>query len=245
MALKLSIILPTYNEAGNISELIKAIHRQLPKKDYNLEIVVVDDNSPDGTASIVKRLIGRYSVKLLVRPKQKGLATAILTGIKRSSGKIVVLMDTDFNHQPKDIPRLLKALSRDNLDLVIGSRYISGGGMPLSEAGPIQFLGSKLGNWMVNKLILNLSVSESLSGFVAVKTKSLKKFPLKSIFRGYGDYCMRLLFHAQQQGLKVGEVAVVYGKRRYGVSKSRLLPMFINYFKTALSLKLFSSRRRV
>src|SRR3989344_7995834 len=188
MALKWSIILPTYNEAGNIGELIKTIYRQPGLKKYELEIVVVDDNSPDGTANAVRSLKGGYRVKLFVRQRQRGLATAILYGLNRVKGKIIVLMDTDFNHQPKDIARLVNMLRRENLDMVIGSRYISGGGMPLSEAGPVQFFGSKWGNWVVNKLVLNLPVSESLSGFISVRAESLKNLPLKSIFQGYGDY---------------------------------------------------------
>lgn len=238
MVVKVSIILPTYNEAGNISALIKVIYQQLRRKNYQLEIIVVDDNSPDGTAAAVRRLSRSYPVKLMVRTRQKGLATAILAGVRRAHGQVIVFMDTDFNHQPKDIVRLINALWRGGKDLVIGSRYISGGGMPLSEAGPVQFFASKWGNWVVNKLILNLPVSESLSGFVAIKRASLKKLSLKSIFQGYGDYCMRLLYLVHKQGLKIGEVAVVYGRRRSGVSKSRLVPMFIDYLKTAASLRL-------
>jgi len=244
MALSLSIILPTFNEAGNIGQLIKTIYRQSGLKDYQLEIVVVDDNSPDGTAAAARRLSRSYPVKVIVRIKQRGLATAILAGIRHARGRIIVLMDTDFNHQPKDIIRLVNPIASGRSDLVIGSRYIAGGGMPLSEAGPIQFLGSKWGNWAVNKLILNLPVSESLSGFVAIRSKVLRLVPIKSIFQGYGDYCMRLLYHVHREGLKINEVAVVYGKRRYGVSKSQLLSMFFGYFKTALSLRLFPSRPR-
>ena len=236
--MKVSIILPTYNEAGNIGQLIKTINCQKELKEYQLEFVVVDDNSPDHTAAIVKALTKKIPIKLFVRTKQKGLASAILYGIRRSSGQIIVLMDTDFNHRPEDIARLLEPIINQRADLVIGSRYIKGGGMHVSEAGAIQFLGSKLGNFFVNKILLGLPVKESLSGFVVIKRKALSQLNLTSIFQGYGDYCIRLLYQAYRQGYRLIEIPVVYGKRRYGKSKSNLVKMFIEYLKTAISLKL-------
>ena len=103
---KVSVILPTYNEAGNIVKLIKALKTQIKKINLTPEIIVVDDDSPDGTAQKCKN----QNIKLIVRKNQRGLATAILKGIQNSSGSIIVLMDTDFNHQPQDIPRLLKPI---------------------------------------------------------------------------------------------------------------------------------------
>lgn len=236
--MKLSIILPTYNEAGNIAKLIKAIYYQPGLKPYKLEFIVVDDSSPDNTADMVKSLTREFPVKLFVRANKRGLATAISYGISKSTGNIIVLMDTDFNHQPKDIPRLLKPLIDDQADLVIGSRYIPGGGMHVSEAGAIQFLGSKLGNFFVNKILLGLPVKESLSGFVVIKKQTLNNLNLTSIFQGYGDYCIRLLYQAYRQGYRLTEIPVVYGKRQYGQSKSNLIKMFFGYFKTAISLKI-------
>lgn len=236
---KISIILPTYNEAGNIVKLIKDISNQTGLKNYQLEFIVVDDNSPDGTANQVKNLADNR-VKLFVRKKERGLATAILLGIKKSSGQVIVLMDTDFNHQPKDIVHLITPLKLNQADLVIGSRYVKGGGMHISEAGTIQFLGSKFGNLLVNKIILRSSLKESLSGFLAFKKKILKGFNLTQIFQGYGDYCIRLLYFANKERFKLAEIPVVYGKRQYGISKSNLIKMFFNYFKTALSLRFIS-----
>jgi dolichol-phosphate mannosyltransferase len=243
--MKVSIILPTFNEAGNIAKLIKTVKSQPRLTQLALEFVVIDDDSPDGTAKMVSSLGKKYLVKLIVRKKQRGLATAILAGIKKSTGEIVVLMDTDFNHQPKDIAKLIKPIIGNQADLVIGSRYIAGGGMHKAEAGKLQFLGSRYGNLVVNRVILGLPVHESLSGFVALRKKVLTKLPLKLIFQGYGDYCIRLLYLAHKKGFKLAEVPVVYGKRQYGESKSHLLAMFVNYFKTALELKLTTSRRSV
>ncbi|AKM79438.1 MAG: hypothetical protein UX85_C0006G0032 [Candidatus Beckwithbacteria bacterium GW2011_GWB1_47_15] len=235
--MKLTVILPTYNEAGNIVKLIKAILKALKPLGLQTQVIVVDDNSPDGTAAIVKPLTKKLAVKLFVR-KKRGLATAILYGLQRTHADIFVIMDTDFNHQPKDIPRLLTPIIKDKADLVIGSRYVAGGGMHASEAGTIQFLGSKWGNRLVNRIILGLPVHESLSGFIAFKKEILKSTDLTSIFLGYGEYCIRLLYRAHQAGFRLAEVPVVYGQRRYGQSKSRLLKMMIDYLITAVKLRL-------
>jgi len=231
---KVSVILPTYNEAGNIQKLIAAILKQLKPISVKPEIIVVDDNSPDGTAKKVKNL----PVKLIVRKNQRGLATAILKGIKQSTGSIIVIMDTDFNHQPRDLPLLLKPILQKKADLVIGSRYIKGGGMHVSEAGAFQFLASKYGNYFTNKILLGLPVHESLSGFLAFDKKVLKRLNLKQIFKGYGEYCIRLLYYVDQQGFSLTEIPVIYGKRQYGQSKSRLFKMMIDYFFTALRLRI-------
>ncbi len=233
---KISIILPTFNEAGNIGKLILTLIKQFQFKHTGLEIIVVDDNSADGTAQVIKNLFyQKLPVKLFIRKNQRGLATAIHLGIKKATGKIIILMDTDFNHQPKDISRLLQPIFTGNADIVIGSRYISGGGMPKSEAGLIQFFGSKYGSLIVSK-ILGLPVKETLSGFLAIKKQALKKLDLKKILTGYGEYCIRLLFQSHRLGFKLAEIPVVYGKRRYGQSKSNLVKMFIEYFTTAFRL---------
>lgn len=235
--MKVSIILPTYNEAGNISQLIKTINCQKELKEYQLEFVVVDDNSPDHTAAIVKALTKKIPVKLFVRTKQKGLASAILYGIRKSRGQIIVLMDTDFNHQPKDIANLITPIIDQQADLVIGSRYIKGGGMHLSEASRWQYWLSRWGNYFVNRWLLNLPVHESLSGFVAVRKKILARLNLEKIFSGYGEYCIRLIYYCHRRGFKIKEIPVMYGFRQYGISKSSLKRMIYFYLKTALQLR--------
>ncbi len=238
-----SIILPTYNEAGNIAKLIKEINNQV---DLKKEFIVVDDDSLDGTADEVRKLVvKKLPVKLLVRKKVHGLAGAILTGIKLSKGNLIVLMDTDFNHRPEDISRLLTPIVKNQADLVIGSRYIPGGGMHQTEASRAQYFLSKWGNYFVNRWWLRLPVQESLSGFVAVKRSVLNKLTLDKVFSGYGEYCIRLLYYAYKQGFKLKEVPVMYGLRQYGVSKSSLKRMVYFYLKTALELKFTSSKLRV
>lgn len=244
--MKVSIILPTYNEAGNIAKLISKIYLQEELKAFDLEFIVVDDDSPDSTALEVKKLIAKkLPVKLIIRRNKRELATAILSGIKQADGNYLILMDTDLNHRPEDIARLLKPIVKKQADLVIGSRYIKGGGMHLSEASRWQYWLSKWGNYLVNRWLLNLPVQESFSGFVAVRKKILARLNLEKIFSGYGEYCIRLLYYCHRQDFKIKEVPVMYGFRQYGVSKSSLKRMIYFYLKTALELKFTSSKQRV
>ncbi len=236
--MKLSIILPTYNEAGNIGKLIMQIEAQEELRHFRREYVVTDDNSEDETRTVVEKLIKKgLPVKLIVRQKQKGLAGAILAGIQETKGEIIVLMDTDFNHRPEDIARLLEPILKKQADLVIGSRYIPGGGMHVTEASRLQYWLSKWGNYFINRWWLKLPVHESLSGFLAVRRSALRQLPLQSIFRGYGEYCIRLLYYSYRWGFRLKEVPVIYGLRRYGASKSSLKRMIYYYLKTAWELK--------
>lgn len=232
-----SIILPTFNERGNIKKLIFSLLKMGKKEEINLEIIVVDDNSPDGTAKVVEKLSKKFPVKLIIRKRNPGLAASIKRGINESSSKTIVIMDTDFNHKPSDVPRLLKTLERENADLVIGSRYIKGGGMVLAEASKLQFIFSKLFNVFV-RFLLGIPVHESLSGFLALRKSIFAPLSKKKIFQGYGDYCMRLVFFAHRERYKICEVPVVYGKRKWGVSKTRLFRHSLNYLLTALELRL-------
>jgi len=234
----LSIILPTYNEAGNIANLIKTIYVEIKKINLKPQFIVVDDNSPDGTAKIASQLRKKLPVKVLIRKNEKGLATAILHGIKNSKSDLIVLMDADFNHKPQDVPWLLQPILKSKVDIVIGSRYIPGGGMHITEANKFQFFLSKNGNFFVNRILLNLPVHESLSGFVAFKRTILDNLNVNKIFQGYGEYCIQLLYKSHRRGVKIVEVPVIYGRRRWGQSKSKLIKMAINYFKTAVLLRL-------
>lgn len=233
--MKVSVILPTYNEAGNIGKLITTIKDLLGRE---VEFIVVDDDSPDGTGGEVRKLITKkLPVKLLVRKRIHGLAGAILAGMRKAKGDLIVMMDTDFNHRPEDLPRLLGPIVKEEADLVIGSRYIPGGGMHQTEANRWQYWLSKWGNYFVNRWLLNLPVHESLSGFLVIKRSVLNKLPLKNIFQGYGEYCIRLLYYAHKNGFRLKEVPVMYGLRQYGASKSSLKRMVYFYLKTALELK--------
>ena len=127
-----SIIIPTYNESENIIQVLKSIGEHLPK-DIVVEVIVVDDNSPDGTGKVVENYINEtqneavYSINVLHRKTKSGLSSAILDGIQHSSSEIVVVMDSDFSHPPKVIPQLVEEIKTSGYDIVIASRYTEGG----------------------------------------------------------------------------------------------------------------------
>lgn len=230
--MSISVILPTYNEAGNILELIDRIKNVLSRLENDYEIIVIDDNSPDGTAEVVERDYGHdKALKLFKRKSERGLATAIRYGIDKASGSMIILMDTDFNHNPDDIPRLIRGL--DGYDVIVGSRYIPGGGMKTSR---LRYQFSRLFN-LFARLTLSLNTMDNLSGFLCFKREILKSIDVEKVFIGYGDYCIRFLYQCQDRGLKILEIPVVYELRHSGKGKTKFLKYLIQYTMTVLKIK--------
>jgi dolichol-phosphate mannosyltransferase len=237
--MKTSIILPTYNEKYNIVELIDAIFRTLlDETDY--EIVVVDDNSPDGTAEAVRDSFpADPRVKLFIRTGERGLATAIRYGAERSTGNILVFMDTDFNHDPAILPQMITFL--DFYDIVIGSRFVMAGGM---EDKFRQF-SSLIYNYGI-RLLFGTPVHDNLSGFFSIDRDKLFSMDLDQIYYGYGDYFIRLLMVAHKRGYKMLEIPVFYRLRMHGHSKTQFVSTFVQYTRALLALrfKLWTGRMR-
>lgn len=224
-----SIILPSYNERENLSRLIPAIFAQFQGSHlWDREIIIVDDNSPDGTAAALTNQFGSR-IRLIVRKHERGLATAIAEGIRAARGSVVLGMDADGNHDPRHIPALLSGLSAS--DMVIGSRYVSGGGMRIG----IQYFLSFVSNSLLYHL-LKFPVHDSTSGFYAVRNSVLQRVHLHKVYQGYGDYHLRLVWYAKKMGVSVTEVPVRYAFRHYGQSKSRLPIMLITYMRTVMQL---------
>src|SRR4030042_1477634 len=156
-----SIIIPTYNEKDNIAPLVERIHKAL--SGYSYEIILVDDNSTDGTIEIANGLAPRYPVRVIVRRDEKGLATAVVHGLKNTSGRIICVMDADLQHPPEIIPDLIKALE-NGADMAFASRYIPGGGCP--QWGLSRKIISKVA-LMISHILLPSTrrVKDPLSGF--------------------------------------------------------------------------------
>jgi dolichol-phosphate mannosyltransferase len=238
--MKASIILPTYKEKDNIVELIQAIFAALEPCALAYEVVVVDDNSPDGTAEAVRQNFGRDSrVKLFVRTGERGLATAIRYGIDHSDGEIVVSMDTDFNHDPQILPQMIQFL--DHYDIIIGSRFVMAGGM---EDRFRQF-SSLVYNYVI-RFLFRTPVHDNLSGFFSIRREKLEALDLDQIYYGYGDYFIRLLMVAHKRGYRMLEIPVFYRLRLHGHSKTQFLSIFTQYSRAllALRLKLWTGRMR-
>ncbi|MBI2664062.1 glycosyltransferase [Candidatus Woesearchaeota archaeon] len=223
--MKVSVILPTYNERGNIVELCEELIKEIKKAKFEPEIVVVDDSSPDGTAEEAKKARG---VKVIARA-EKGLATAVLRGIRESSGEIIAVMDADFSHPPAFVPALLKQMKE--ADAVFASRYIKGGKMQMDL---LQYTFSKMFNYGI-KFMLGIPVLDSTGGFFAIRRAVVAKLPDR-IFYGYGDYCFRLIYAIKKSRIK--EIPFSYQTRRYGKSKTPVLRTAVKYGIEALKLRL-------
>ena len=241
-----SVILPTFNERDNICDLVDAIHRELEPAGYAYEVLVVDDNSPDGTAEVVRlryRLEGaatallpgseRGRLRLFVRTQNRGLANSIRDGLLAAQGQTLVVMDTDFNHDPAMIPQMVDLLRY--YDLVIGSRFVMRGGME----DRLRYHFSQLYNVFIRALF-QTQIQDNLSGYFAIRRERLYSLaPLfPAIFYGYGDYFIRLLLAAWRQGWKILEVPVFYILRRHGDSKTGFWSVFKKYTAAVLRLRL-------
>jgi dolichol-phosphate mannosyltransferase len=243
--MQVSVILPTYCEANNIGRLIREISEILDSGGWQAEIIVVDDNSPDGTADEARACSNtpQVSIRCLIRTQERGLATAIKYGISQAQGEGIVVMDTDFNHSPRTIPQMVRLL--EYYDIVIGSRFVCGGGME----DHARYRNSLLYNRLVVQPILGTPINDNISGFFAMRRDKLADLDLDFIFQGYGEYFIRLLYLARLNGYRMLEVPVFYTLRSHGESKSNFISMIRDYTRTVLSLrfqgqKLLSERRK-
>jgi dolichol-phosphate mannosyltransferase len=219
--------------------LIQAILEALADLPLKVRVIVVDDNSPDGTAEAIRKAFGgSEAVRLIVREKERGLATAIARGIAMADTELIGVMDTDFNHHPRYLPEMIRKV--DGADLVIGSRYLPGGGMKTSR---FRYWGS----WFFNVFIrwgLGSPIKDNLSGFLVGKRAFFLRLKDKPIYYGYGDYAIRLIYHALREGFVLREVPVVYEFRLGGESKTQFSRQLVNYTRAVLALR-FSRGKKV
>ena len=209
------LILPTYNEAGNIERLVGAAREQLPG---SARVLVVDDGSPDGTGQIADRLAAADpSIAVLHRPRKEGLGPAYIAGFRHALAEgagFVIEMDSDFSHDPSHLPALLRAA--EDADLAIGSRYVAGGGT--SEWGLLRRAISRGGSAYA-RFVLGLGVRDLTGGFKCFRREVLESIDLDSIeSRGYA-FQVEMTYRAIQQGFSVVEVPIVFRDRQVGSSK--------------------------
>ena len=207
----ISLIIPTYNEAENIIPLIDAVLDVLHNKKYPAEIIVVDDDSPDGTWRLVKELADRNDscVKLLRRLKKRGLSSAVLDGFKMAKGTILGVMDADFSHPPSKLPKLIDPLIRSTADVTLGSRYAKGGKIlnwPLRR----QFT-SRIATLLARALV---PVKDPMSGFIFIKKEVIDGMILNPI-----GFKIGLEIIAKGKYKTIIEIPITFKDRRYGKSK--------------------------
>ena len=210
------VIIPTYNEKENIEKIIRKVF-SLP---HAMDILVVDDGSPDGTAQIVKSLMPQFPNQLHLeeRKGKLGLGTAYIHGFKwalRSSYEYIFEMDADFSHNPDDLLRL-RAACEQGADMSIGSRYIQGVNVvnwPMKRV-LMSYFASVYVRW-----VMRIDIQDATAGFVCFKRKTLQTIPLDKIkFVGYA-FQIEMKFTAIQYGFRVVEVPIIFTDRTEGVSK--------------------------
>jgi dolichol-phosphate mannosyltransferase len=209
------LILPTYNEADNVEPIVRAAREQLRPGD---RILIVDDNSPDGTGQIADRLARELEgVQVLHRPGKQGLGRAYLAGFRHAldgGADLVLEMDADFSHDPADLPRLIAAA--DDADLVLGSRYVAGGSV--TDWGLVRRLVSRGGSWYA-RIVLGVKVRDLTGGFKCFRRSVLEALDLESVHAdGYG-FQIELTYRALKAGFRVDEIPIVFRDRRVGQSK--------------------------
>ena len=213
------VIIPTYNERENVANMIRAV-LSLPEA---LDILILDDNSPDGTSEIVRTLQQEESLAdrlhLIVRPGKLGLGTAYITGFKWAlthGYDYIFEMDCDFSHPISALPHLLRAVSSEGYDVAIGSRYVRGGGGKDWPLGRI--LMSYLASLYV-RLVTWIPVSDTTAGFVCYRREVLQAMALDDIhFKGYA-FQIEMKYTAYCLGFKIKEVPITFVNRKLGSSK--------------------------
>jgi dolichol-phosphate mannosyltransferase len=234
------LVLPTYNEAENIEAIVHAALPELARASPEHRVLVVDDNSPDGTGQIADRLAAESpNVEVLHRLTKDGLGRAYLAGFGRAQvggAELILEMDSDFSHDPKDLPRLIEAAS--DADLVLGSRYVPGGGVV--DWGLRRRLLSRGGSWYARR-ILGVSVRDLTGGFKCFHRRVLERLDFDGIDTyGYG-FQIELTYRAIRAGFTVREIPIVFRDRERGTSK--MSPMIAAEAVLKVPALRFGSRR--
>jgi dolichol-phosphate mannosyltransferase len=218
---ELSLIVPTYNESENIVILVERVHKSLA--DVNYELIVVDDNSPDGTAELAKSLSAKYPVKVIVRTNERGLASAVVAGFRQAKGDMVGVIDADLQHPPEFVPALVKAV-REGADIAIASRYTKGGGI---EGWTLKRKIISLGAKIPANFLLSAArrIRDPLSGFFLFRKQVIEGTELNPT-----GYKILLEVLVKGKSTRVVEVPYTFKERERGKSNLTAKEQ-INYLK--------------
>jgi dolichol-phosphate mannosyltransferase len=211
------VVIPTYNEKENISDTLHAIFNLRD----NFHVLVIDDNSPDGTPQIVKELQTKFSGQLFIeeRTDKLGLGTAYIHGFKWAIAKnyqYIFEMDADFSHNPSDLSRLYNTCKNERVDLAVGSRYVKGGGV---KNWPRNRIALSKGASLYTRMLTFMPIKDPTAGFMCYKKEVLETINLdKIVFVGYA-FQIEMKFAAWKLGFKIKEVPIIFQDRTLGVSK--------------------------
>ncbi|MDP3764541.1 MAG: polyprenol monophosphomannose synthase [bacterium] len=234
---KIVVVIPTYNEKDSIARLVKQIFGLgLP----DLKMLVVDDNSPDGTGELVEELKLKYPISIIHRSKKRGLGTAYAVAFKFILGQkekpdYIVQMDADLSHNPKNILDFLNKIGEYNV--ILGSRYIKGGGIENWDL--LRQLVSRFGN-IYARLVLGLPYKDLTGGFKCWQREVLEKINLDSLSSTGYNFQIETTYKAHKLGYKICEVPIVFIERKTGTSKFNLNIIWESFIKVLwLRLKTF------
>jgi dolichol-phosphate mannosyltransferase len=235
------VILPTYNEAGNVEPLVEALGPKLSARD---RVLIVDDNSPDGTGKVADRLAAADPrVEVLHRPGKEGLGPAYIAGFRRAlegGAGLVVQMDADFSHDPAYLPRLITASAL--ADLVLGSRYVPGGG--ITEWGTARRLISRGGS-LYSRIVLGVPVRDLTGGFKCFRREVLETIDLDAVAASGYSFQVEMTYRVLEAGFEVLEVPITFRERQAGNSKMRTSIVLEAIWRVpAIRLSAASRRRR-
>lgn len=211
----LSIVIPTYNESKNIVRILDSLRTALTRE-MNAEIIVVDDNSPDGTSQTVEEYAkssenSEYSIQIIRRENKRGLSSAIVTGIERAKGDAVVVMDSDMSHPPQTIPKMVEELQSSDCDIVVASRYVKGGAV---SGWPFKRKLISKGATKIAQHGLGIKIKDPMSGFFAFKRHIVNNIKFDAI-----GYKILLEILVKAKGAKVKEIPYTFINRTTGSSK--------------------------
>jgi dolichol-phosphate mannosyltransferase len=217
--MKYSIILPTYNERENLPIIFYLLHKTFTQHSLNLEVVIVDDSSPDNTLDVAKKLQSSYGeemVRIVSRKGKLGLGSAYIAGLAKSTGERIILMDADLSHHPKFIPQMILKMNANDVDIVSGTRYRKGGGVAGWDLK--RKITSKGANFLAS-FLLNPGIASDLTGsFRLYKREALEKTLPQVKSKGYA-FQMEILILAKKENMTLDEVPITFVDRIYGESK--------------------------
>lgn len=233
-ARKLSIVIPTFNEEGNIAKLLLAAHRTLQSLSMPHELIVVDDCSMDRTRQIVKNLQSRISeIVLIERDTERGLATAMTRGYDAAAGTYLGSMDADLAHDPKYLEEMIRALDTNTADFVIGSRYVRGARF---EGKPIlNKLASIIGQFVIRQF-LHLTVKDTSNNYRIFRREIWEK--IRHQLHPNGNIMLtEIVYQTAARGFRIKEIPIVYVERRIGKSKLSIAKETLNFLKNIVKIR--------
>jgi len=240
---KLGIVIPTYNEKDNIVELLSEIQKEAKKHKIKIIVLVIDDNSPDGTSELVTKNIPTlednfFELRIITRPGKEGFASAYIQGFQALKDEVefLVSMDADFSHKPEYLISMLKKIENQNLDLLVGSRYAKGGGV---ENWLLfrRFLSK--GASIYTRTLLGINIKDLTSGFNLYRTTIFDTLNINNIKAEGYFFLVEMKYKIVKLGFKFGEFPIIFTDRTQGqskMSKKIMIESAVGVLKLALGL---------